>query len=193
MFVAGVVLFVAASAACTLAPDMGSLIVMRAVQRCGTALIMPLAVTLLSVAFRPEQRARALGAFSGVAGLAVLAGPALGGASAGGLAVDLLAGRPDRSDRRAAGTASSVRARRLNLLYFHDRYADEQRLQIGHQHRSGPAPALLRLDSHRRSARIDLPKRAQSRYDTDALCVDSVCNINCVSIELSLLAASCMR
>ncbi len=41
------------------------------------------AVTQLSVAFPPEQRARALGAFSGVTGLAVLAGPALGGAIAG--------------------------------------------------------------------------------------------------------------
>jgi len=43
-------------------------------------------VTQLSVAFPPEQRARALGAFSGMTGLAVLAGPALGGAIVGGLA-----------------------------------------------------------------------------------------------------------
>jgi MFS family permease len=44
------------------------------------------AVTQLSVAFPPEQRSRTLGAFSGVTGLAVLAGPALGGAITGGLA-----------------------------------------------------------------------------------------------------------
>jgi EmrB/QacA subfamily drug resistance transporter len=86
MFVAGLGLFVAASAACALAPTMGSLIAARAVQGCGAALVMPLAVTQLSVAFPPEQRARALGAFSGVTGLAVLAGPVLGGAIAGGLA-----------------------------------------------------------------------------------------------------------
>jgi len=47
---------------------------------------MPLAVTQLSMAFPPEQRGRALGAFSGVTGLAVLAGPVVGGAIAGGLA-----------------------------------------------------------------------------------------------------------
>src|SRR5260221_5912906 len=47
---------------------------------------MPLAVTQLSVAFPPEQRARALGAFSGVTGLAVLAGPVVGGAITQGLA-----------------------------------------------------------------------------------------------------------
>ncbi len=86
MFVAGLGLFVVASAACALAPSMGWLIAARVVQGCGAALVMPLAVTQLSVAFPPEQRARALGAFSGVSGLAVLAGPVVGGAIAGGMA-----------------------------------------------------------------------------------------------------------
>src|SRR6266545_2811015 len=86
LFVAGLGLFVAASAMCALAPTMGWLIAARAIQGCGAALVMPLAVTPLSVAFPPEQRARALGAFSGVTGLAVLAGPVVGGAIAGGLA-----------------------------------------------------------------------------------------------------------
>jgi len=86
LFVGGLLLFVAASAACALAPSVGALIAARAIQGCGAALIMPLAVTQLSVAFPPEQRARALGIFSGVTGLAVLAGPVVGGAIAGGLA-----------------------------------------------------------------------------------------------------------
>jgi EmrB/QacA subfamily drug resistance transporter len=86
LFVVGLGLFVAASAACALAPNVGALIAARAIQGCGAALVMPLAVTQLSVAFPPEQRARALGAFSGVTGLAVLAGPVVGGAIAGGLA-----------------------------------------------------------------------------------------------------------
>src|SRR3954469_25786093 len=72
MFVAGLGLFVAASALCALAPSMGWLIAARAIQGCGAALVMPLAVTQLSVAFPPEQRGRALGIFSGVSGLAVL-------------------------------------------------------------------------------------------------------------------------
>jgi EmrB/QacA subfamily drug resistance transporter len=86
MFVAGLGLFVAASAMCALAPTMSLLIAARALQGCGAALVMPLAVTQLSVAFPPEQRARALGTFSGVSGLAVLSGPLVGGAIAGGLA-----------------------------------------------------------------------------------------------------------
>jgi EmrB/QacA subfamily drug resistance transporter len=86
LFVVGLGLFVAASAMCALAPSMGALIAARAIQGCGAALVMPLAVTQLSVAFPLEQRARALGAFSGVTGLAVLAGPVVGGAIAGGLA-----------------------------------------------------------------------------------------------------------
>lgn len=86
LFVAGIGLFTAASAACGLANNVEMLITARVVQGCGAALVMPLAVTQLSVAFPPEQRARALGAFSGVTGLAVLAGPVVGGAIAGGLA-----------------------------------------------------------------------------------------------------------
>lgn len=85
LFVIGLGLFVAASAACGLAPNVGALIAARAIQGCGAALVMPLAMTQLSVAFPPELRGRALGAFSGVTGLAVLAGPVVGGAIAGGL------------------------------------------------------------------------------------------------------------
>jgi EmrB/QacA subfamily drug resistance transporter len=85
-FVVGLGLFVAASAACALSSNVDFLIAARAVQGCGSALLMPLAVTQLSVAFPAQQRGRALGIFSGVTGLAVLAGPVVGGAITGGLA-----------------------------------------------------------------------------------------------------------
>jgi EmrB/QacA subfamily drug resistance transporter len=86
MFVAGLAVFAAASAACALAPTMGWLIAARAVQGAGAALVMPLAMALLSAAFGPAERARALGIFTGVTGLAVLGGPVVGGAIAQGLA-----------------------------------------------------------------------------------------------------------
>jgi EmrB/QacA subfamily drug resistance transporter len=86
MFVAGVALFVAASVACALAGSAGRLIAARAVQGAGGALVMPLAMALLSAAFPREERAKALGIFSGVTGLALIAGPVVGGAIAGGLA-----------------------------------------------------------------------------------------------------------
>jgi EmrB/QacA subfamily drug resistance transporter len=86
MLAAGLTLFVAASVACALAPTVGWLIAARAVQGAGGALAMPLAMAMLSAAFPPDQRARALGTFSGVTGLAVLGGPVVGGAIAEGLA-----------------------------------------------------------------------------------------------------------
>jgi EmrB/QacA subfamily drug resistance transporter len=79
MFIAGVALFVAASAACALAGSVAALIAARAVQGAGAALIMPLAMALLGAAFPPAERGRALGIFSGVNGVALIAGPVVGG------------------------------------------------------------------------------------------------------------------
>jgi EmrB/QacA subfamily drug resistance transporter len=86
MFAAGLGLFTAASAVCALAPNIDWLIAGRAVQGAGAALIMPLAMALLSVAFEREERGRALGLFSGLTGLALVSGPVVGGAIAEGIA-----------------------------------------------------------------------------------------------------------
>src|SRR5262245_36170887 len=86
MFVAGLSLFVAASAACALARSAGSLIAARAVQGAGAALVMPLVMALLSAAFPPQERGKALGIFSGLTGLALIAGPVVGGAVAESIA-----------------------------------------------------------------------------------------------------------
>ncbi len=86
MFVAGLAVFSGGSAACALAPGVGFLIAARAVQGAGAALIMPLGLTLLSAAYPAERRARALGIFSGITGLAVLGGPVVGGAITQGIA-----------------------------------------------------------------------------------------------------------
>ncbi|MGH6655458.1 MAG: MFS transporter [Actinocrinis sp.] len=80
MFVGGIGLFTAASAWCALVPGIGWLITARAVQGAGAALVMPLAMALLGAAYPPQQRARALGIFAGVTGIAVVAGPLVGGA-----------------------------------------------------------------------------------------------------------------
>jgi EmrB/QacA subfamily drug resistance transporter len=86
IFVAGLILFVAASAACALARSAGFLIAARAVQGAGAALVMPLAMALLSAAYPPQERGKALGIFSGLTGLALIAGPVLGGVVAEGIA-----------------------------------------------------------------------------------------------------------
>jgi EmrB/QacA subfamily drug resistance transporter len=86
ILIMGLMLFVLASTACALAPNIGWLIAARAFQGSGAALVLPLALTQVSVAFPPEQRGRALGIFSGVTGLSNIAGPLVGGAIAQGLA-----------------------------------------------------------------------------------------------------------
>jgi EmrB/QacA subfamily drug resistance transporter len=86
VFISGLAVFSAASAACALAPGISWLIAARVVQGAGAAMIMPLALALLAAAFPAPQRAGALGVFSGVTGLAVLGGPLVGGAVTEGLA-----------------------------------------------------------------------------------------------------------
>ena len=85
LFAAGIALFMASSVACALSTSILALIAARAAQGAGAALVMPLGMALLSTAFPREERARALGIFSGVVGIAVLAGPAIGGAITEGL------------------------------------------------------------------------------------------------------------
>jgi MFS family permease len=85
MFCVGVGLFAAASAGCALSPDAGLLIAARAVQGAGAALVMPLALALVTAAFAPQDRPKALGIFGGVTGLAVSLGPLFGGAVVQGI------------------------------------------------------------------------------------------------------------
>ena len=79
VFLVGVVWFALASALCGLAPDIGTLIAARALQGVGGALLTPGSLAILQASFRPEDRARAIGAWSGLAGIAGAAGPFLGG------------------------------------------------------------------------------------------------------------------
>ncbi len=85
MFMLGVGIFTAASAAAALAPSADWLIAARAVQGFGAAIVTPLTLTLLSAAVSRERRGVALGAWSGIAGLAVAMGPLVGGAVVDGI------------------------------------------------------------------------------------------------------------
>ena len=85
MFIVGLTIFTIASAAAALAPSMEALIAARAVQGIGGAIVTPLTLTILSGAFPAERRGVALGAWSGIAGLAVAAGPLVGGAVVDGI------------------------------------------------------------------------------------------------------------
>jgi EmrB/QacA subfamily drug resistance transporter len=79
VFVIGVVWFAVASAACAAAPGAGTLIAARALQGVGAALLTPGSLAILQAAFRPDDRGRAIGAWSGIGGVASAIGPFLGG------------------------------------------------------------------------------------------------------------------
>ncbi|MGJ5756592.1 MFS transporter [Streptomyces puniciscabiei] len=79
VFVAGLLLFTAASAAAAVAPGIGELIAARAVQGAGAAVIMPLSLTLLTHAVPAEKRGAALGIYGALNGLAIAGGPLVGG------------------------------------------------------------------------------------------------------------------
>ncbi len=85
MFMIGIGIFTGASAAAALAPSADWLIAARAVQGIGGALVTPLTLTILSAAVPAARRGAALGVWSGVAGLAVAAGPLVGGLVVEGL------------------------------------------------------------------------------------------------------------
>lgn len=80
VFVLGVVWFALASIACGLAPSIEVLIVARALQGVGGALLTPGSLALISAAFASGDRGAAVGAWSGLGGIAGAIGPFLGGA-----------------------------------------------------------------------------------------------------------------
>jgi EmrB/QacA subfamily drug resistance transporter len=79
IFVIGAIWFALASALCGVAPDAPFLIVARAVQGIGAALLTPGSLAILEASFRPQDRGKAIGAWSGFSGVGTAIGPFLGG------------------------------------------------------------------------------------------------------------------
>jgi EmrB/QacA subfamily drug resistance transporter len=80
LFALGLLIFTMASALCGLSQDENQLIAARVLQGVGGALLVPQTLAILTTLFPPERRGAAFGIWAGVAGLATLAGPTIGGA-----------------------------------------------------------------------------------------------------------------
>jgi EmrB/QacA subfamily drug resistance transporter len=138
-FLAGVIVFALASAACAVAPDVWLLVVARIIQAAGGALLMPASLGLLLAAAPPDKRTGAIRGWTSVGGAAAALGPVLGGALVAAnwrwvflvnvpiAAVALLASlrvlpRADNSKKRAsadtADTADTVRPDTVGAALF---------------------------------------------------------------------------
>jgi EmrB/QacA subfamily drug resistance transporter len=79
VFTIGVVWFTIASVGCAAAPTLGVLVAARAIQGVGGALLVPGSLAMIEATFHPDDRGRAIGAWSGLGGAASAVGPFLGG------------------------------------------------------------------------------------------------------------------
>ncbi len=79
VFLVGIGWFALASLFCGLAPSEGALVAARALQGIGGALLTPGSLAIIQASFRPADRARAVGAWSGLSGIAAAIGPFVGG------------------------------------------------------------------------------------------------------------------
>jgi MFS family permease len=79
IYVTGVAGFAACSLLCAIAPSITALVAARTLQGVAAALLTPGSLAILQASFRPEDRMRAIGAWSGMIGVTTAAGPILGG------------------------------------------------------------------------------------------------------------------
>jgi MFS family permease len=111
IFVSGAGLFTAASVLCAIAPSAELLVFARLAQGIGGALLTPGSLAMIEASFRPSDRSRAIGAWSGLGGVATAIGPLLGGYLVGAISwrAIFLNQLPARHRGRVAGQPPGAR------------------------------------------------------------------------------------
>jgi EmrB/QacA subfamily drug resistance transporter len=79
IFALGIAIFAVASVACGLAPDINELILARAIQGIGAALLVPGSLSIIGASFPENERGQAIGTWSGMSAITGAAGPVIGG------------------------------------------------------------------------------------------------------------------
>jgi EmrB/QacA subfamily drug resistance transporter len=80
IFMLGIFVFICGSAACGFAPDVTWLVIFRAIQGAGGALMIPGSLSLISSSIQPNERGKAIGTWTAFTTVVTIGGPALGGA-----------------------------------------------------------------------------------------------------------------
>src|SRR5579872_5224148 len=78
VFTGGVIVFGIASIGCALSPNLGALIIWRAIQGIASAFLIPESLAILGAAFTPGERGRAIGTWSAASSIVMAGGPILG-------------------------------------------------------------------------------------------------------------------
>ena len=171
MFIAGLAIFTAASAAAALAPTSATLVAARAVQGLGAAIVTPLTLTLIAAAFPAAKRGMAIGVWSGISGSRgrPRAGRRRRGRRGDLLALDLLDQRPDRPRPDRTGRPAAGREPRTERPPRPQgaRARVDRRLRRRLRPRRSPVARLDEPDRARRPDRRRRPPRRVRRRRAD--------------------------